>query len=70
MKHLGFFGFANFYWQFIQGFSRITILFISILKTLRSIKPIIRLGKSRVGVGNNSSNNNDHNNEYSTQCLK
>ena len=28
-----FLGFANFYWQFIQGFSRIAALFTSILKT-------------------------------------
>ncbi len=28
-----FLGFANFYWQFIQGFSRLDALFISMLKT-------------------------------------
>ena len=28
-----FLGFANFYWQFIQGFNRISVLFTSMLKT-------------------------------------
>ena len=32
-----FLGFANFYWQFIQGFSRITASLISILKTTKSL---------------------------------
>ena len=31
-----FLDFANFYWQFIQGFSRIAALFTSMLKTTRS----------------------------------
>ena len=31
-----FIGFANFYWRFIQGFSRIAVLLTSILKITRS----------------------------------
>ena len=33
-----FFGFANFYWQFIKGFSCIAVPFTSILKTTRSTR--------------------------------
>ena len=46
-----FLGFANFYQRFIQGFSWIAALFISMLKTLGSTKFKTRPGESGVGVG-------------------
>ena len=46
-----FLGFANFYWQFIKGFSWIAVPLTSILKTSRSTKSEIRPGEGRVGVG-------------------
>ena len=46
--------FANFYCQFIQGFSRITIPLTSILKTSGSIESTTRPGKIVVGVSDDS----------------
>ena len=34
-----FLGFTNFYWQFIQGFSKLATLFTSILKTTSVVGP-------------------------------
>ena len=48
-----FLGFANFYWQFIQGFSRMAAPLILILKT--TIPPE-RSTLERLGVGNNEVN--------------
>ena len=44
-----FLGFTNFYWQFIQGFSKIAAPFISMLKTI--VLPE-RLTLEWLGVGN------------------
>ena len=43
--------FANFYWQFIQGFSQITVPLTSLLKTTKSIglEAEPKLTKARVG---------------------
>ena len=46
-----FLGFANFYWRFIQRFSRIAALFTSILKILGSTEFLTRPGKGGVRVG-------------------
>ena len=46
-----FFGFANFYRQFIQRFSWIAAPLILMLKTLRSAESLTQPGKSKVGVG-------------------
>ena len=43
-----FLGFANFYWQFIQGFSRIAAPLTSMLKT---IAPLKKLTLEEVGDG-------------------
>ena len=43
--------FANFYRQFIQGFSWIAASLTSMLKTSRSTKSKTRPGEGRVGVG-------------------
>ena len=40
------------------------------LKTLGSIESIIRPGKGRVGVDDNSSDNSSYNNEHSPQCSR
>ena len=48
-----FLGFANFYWWFIEGFSRIAASFILILKTSGSTESIIRPKKGEVGVDGN-----------------
>ena len=53
-----FLDFANFYWQFIQGFSKIVALLISILKTTRSPdKP----APSRNDGSRSASNKKDNN---------
>ena len=39
-KYPNFIGFANFYWRFIQGFSRVAITLILILKTTRLSKKL------------------------------
>ena len=49
-----FFKFANFYYQFIQGFNWIAAPFTSMLKTSESTKPIIQPGEGVVGVGSDS----------------
>ena len=60
-----FLGFANFYWRFIQGFSRIAALLISILKTTSELAPSrndssksasSRNNDSRLAFGRNNSN--------------
>ena len=51
--------FANFYWQFIQGFSRIAASLPSILKTSRSTKSLTRPGKSKVRDGGDSRTRHD-----------
>ena len=53
-----FLSFANFYWQFIQGFSRIVILLTSILKTIRlPDKPIpSRNNGSKLAFNKNNNN--------------
>ena len=52
-----FLGFANFYWQFIQGFSRIAAPFISMLKTTRlPDKPVL----SRNNGSRSASSKNDN----------
>ena len=43
--------FANFYYRFIQGFSRIATPLTLILKTSGSIESKTRSGEGRVGVG-------------------
>ena len=40
-----FIGFANFYWRFIQNFSRITALFIFLLKTTKLSKLALKAFK-------------------------
>ena len=49
-----FFGFANFYHQFIQGFSRIAALCISMLKTSGSTESLTQLGEGLVRVEDDS----------------
>ena len=49
-----FFGFAHFYWQFIQGFSRIAISLISIQKTKENTGFATNLKKIESGVSGNS----------------
>ena len=49
-----FLGFANFYWRFIQGFSRIAAPLTSMLKTSGSTEPSTRPGEGVVGVGGDS----------------
>ena len=49
-----FFGFSNFYWQFIQGFSCITIPLTSMLKTTRSTWSATNSKKTKDKVGSNS----------------
>ena len=51
-----FLGFTNFYWQFIQNFSRIAALFTSILKTTRLSEPV---SDKNNGNKSASSKNND-----------
>ena len=52
---LVFLGFANFYWQFIQGFSRIAALFTSILKTTNEPAPNRNNGSKSVSSRKNDS---------------
>ena len=52
-----FLSFANFYWQFIQGFSRIAALFTSMLKMTRS--PEKPASSRNDGSRSASSRNND-----------
>ena len=49
-----FLGFANFYRQFIQGFSRIAAPLTSMLKTSGSTESKTRPGEGRIGVGGDS----------------
>ena len=46
-----FLGFANFYWRFIHGFSRIAAPLTSMLKTSGSTESKIQRVEGRVGVG-------------------
>ena len=50
-----FLGFANFYWQFIQGFSRITVLLTSMLKTTNKPAPSRNDGSRSASGENNGS---------------
>ena len=53
-----FIGFANFYWRFIQGLSRILALLTSILKTNRSSDLALRqLGANNVIEGGGKADN-------------
>ena len=65
-----FLGFANFYWQFIQGFNKIVVLLTLILKTIElSYKPALSRNdndRSIFGKNNNNkpaSRKNNGNNE-------
>ena len=65
-----FLGFANFYWQFIQGFSRIAAPLTSMLKTTRSLdKPALNRNDGSKSASNRNNNSklafekNDGNNE-------
>ena len=49
-----FFGFANFYRRFIQGFSRIAAPLTSMLKTLGSTESLIQSGKGGAGICDDS----------------
>ena len=51
-----FLGFANFYWQFIQGFYKIIAPFISMLKTIRSWDELVlsRNNGSRLAFNKNN----------------
>ena len=49
-----FLGFANFYWQFIQGLNWIAGSFNSMFKTLKSIESKTRPGEGGVGVSGRS----------------
>ena len=49
-----FLGFANFYRQFIQGFSRIAAPLTSMMKTSGSTKFLTRSGKGKVKVGSDN----------------
>ena len=52
--------FANFYWRFIQGFSKITTLLISILKTSSQFSDALpNTGVDNSKVVNNSGRNNE-----------
>ena len=55
-----FIGFANFYQRFIQSFSKIAIVFISLLKTTRSFK---ELAPKAFKVDNNEFVDGDSNNK-------
>ena len=46
--------FANFYWQFIQGFSRIAASLTSMLKTTGSTGSVASPKETKGGVGGNS----------------
>ena len=46
--------FANFYWQFIQGFSRIATPLTFMLKTIRSTESAANAEKTEGGIGSNS----------------
>ena len=54
-----FFVFANFYWRFIQGFSRITALLTSMLKTLERIESAIQPEEGIIRAGGNSKAGHD-----------
>ena len=61
------FRFTNFYQQFIQTFSQIAILFISILKTIKITKSTVEFEKTKIKVNNNSIiNNSEVTNEISS----
>ena len=49
-----FLGFANFYWQFIQGFSRIAAPLTSMLKTTGSTGSVASPKETEGGVGGDS----------------